>query len=172
MLIRDFQTNKTDTLDRYLHSRRSDALLLMPNEIFSTTVSKLDKLRELVHIFRPLIYISAYTFSRDRRQKIAIWSVSLALELFAVWPEISSMLVLSKKEGKAKSRLQEGEEHSRLCQLLFFLLREPIYSEYSRLALDSVKSTFAEWRILRPITDTANAYQKLCETVYFYTSSS
>jgi len=43
---------------------------------------------------------------------------------------------------------------------------------FFRARLDSLKEALGEWRIMQPAVQTASTYQKLCELVHFYTSSS
>jgi hypothetical protein len=170
-LIKDFEENNHESLNRYLKASRSDAYLLIPEKSVSSATTAIEKLREIAHIIRPLVYICGYLMTKDRRLRWSAWALSLALEIFANWPQIIETIF--KKTGHAKkSAIEHGEEHSRLLQLALFLLREPCYSSYTRSYLNGLKASLGEWRLLKPIVDTAETYQKLWETVYFYTSSS
>lgn len=170
-LIKDFEENNHESLNRYLKTSRSDAYLLMPEKSITSATTTLEKLREFAHIIRPLVYIGGYLIAKDRRLRWSAWGLSLALEIFANWPQIIETIL--KKTGHAKkSAIEHGEEHNRMLQLVLFLLREPFYSSYTRSYLNGLKASLGDWKLLKPFVDTAETYQKLWETVYFYTSSS
>lgn len=130
-----------------------------------------DKLREIAHIVRPLVYICGYLVTKDKRLRWSAWGLSLALEIFANWPYIIES-VCKKNEFTKKFSVENGEDHNRLLQLALFLLREPFYSSYTRTYLNDLKESLGQWKLLKPFVTTAETYQKLWETVYFYTSSS
>jgi hypothetical protein len=99
------------------------------------------------------------------------WSSALGLELFASWPEVHQLLFKASSID-SHSGIEKDEDRSRTLRLLLFLLREPFYSDFTKSRIDSLKDSLAEWRLLKPLVQTTDTYQKLCEKVHFYTSSS
>ena len=171
-LIKDFEENNHESLNNYLKASRSDAYILMPEKTFSSAATQIDKLREIAHIIRPLAYVCGYLMAKDKRLKWSAWGLSLALEIFASWPQLMDSAFKKNEAAAKKSSVEAGEEHNRLLQLALFLLREPFYSSYTRSYFNGLKASLGEWKLLKPFVDTAETYQKLWETVYFYTSSS
>lgn len=175
-LMHDFEQDRQDSVHGYLRARRSDAYLLMPERAMAPANTRVEVLRELAHIIRPVVYSAGYVMAKDRSMRWGAFGASLVLEMFASWPELVSLVASGKKRvaGQAAScsPLEEGESHRRLWHLVLFALREPFYGSFTRDRLNSLKETLGEWRLLRPFIQTATTYQKLWETVHFYTSSS
>lgn len=171
VLSKSIEKDHPEYLEQFIKSSRSDALLLFPELTMSTAMTLAARMRELAHILRPLVYAGAYLYGkRDSRTKWAAWSISLALELFACWPQVFE--ALHKRPDSSLSPIEQDENSSRLIRLLLFLLREPLYSSATKERLNGLKAALGEWRILKPLVDTASSYQKLCEQVFLYTLSS
>lgn len=165
LLASSLEMDHPEALHEFIKSSRQTSLNLMPELIMSSTVTPMGKLRELAHIIRPFLYATLFVYGRSPRVKWSGWIAALCLELFSSW----STLLPSQAE---KSFVEKDEDASRLTRLLFFLLREPFYSAASKDRLDALKQVLGEWKLLQPIINTADTYQKLCERVYFYTSAS
>lgn len=166
------ESERLEALHEYVKGGRIDPLLVMPELAMSQCHSKLDRMRELAHIARPLVYASVYIYGRSPRAKWAGWSAALALDLFASWPTISSHLTGSSSTSTAGPLLAVQEEKTRLVNLLYYILREPFYTDMAKSRLDALKDSLREWRLLKPLVETVDTYQKLCESVHFYTSAS
>lgn len=167
-LAKFVESEHLDPLHDYIKGGRIDPLLVMPELAFSQCTTKLAKLREFAHIIRPLVYASVHVYARSPTSIWAGWSAALALDLFASWTQIKDQLI-----GVPSGPLLEmQEEKSRLTKLLLYVLREPFYSEIAKSRLDAFKDALREWRLLRPLMETVDTYQELCETVHFYTSAS
>lgn len=171
LMAKSLDSEHPDNLHAFIKAGRIDPLIMMPELVMSECYGNLEKLRELAHIARPAVYASMYIFGRSPSAKWAAWSAALGLELFASWPEIQQLL--SKVPSiKSHSQIEKDEDRSRAVRLLLFLLREPFYSDFTKSRIDSLKESLGEWKILKPLIQTTDTYQKLCETVHFYTSSS
>ncbi|ORX56242.1 peroxisome membrane protein [Hesseltinella vesiculosa] len=136
-------------------------------------------LAELLWMARPLVYV--LTLSRvqnhrksesstderdvndqDNRTDWRPWLVSLAIELSAaLLRQSQSMVPLEKDEAKRRNYL-----------LLFYLLREPVYSIWARPFLDWLSDAADHRPLVSIITSAINDYRPFWERCYFYTSAS
>lgn len=171
LMSKSLDSEHPDHLYAFIKAGRIDPLIMMPELVMSQCLTRTEQLRELAHIARPVVYASMYIFGRNPSVKWAAWSAALGLELFASWPEIQQHL--SKVPSiDSHSQIEKDEDRSRTVRLLLFLLREPFYSDFTKSRIDSFKESLGEWKILKPLVQTTDTYQKLCETIHFYTSSS
>lgn len=171
LMAKALDAEHPDHLHAFIKAGRIEPLVMMPKHVMSKCTSNTEKLRELAHITRPAIYAGMCIFGRSPNAKWAAWSVALGLELFVSWPEIHQYL--SKLPSiDSRSQIEKDEDRSRTLRLLLFVLREPFYSDFTKSRIESLKESLGEWKILKPLVQTTDTYQKLCEKVHFYTSSS
>lgn len=91
--------------------------------------------------------------------------VSLSLDLYSKWPELNNNTI-------STSPLESEERSRRLIDLLYYPLREPLYTAATSGLLDSVEERLSRVSILSPVVETLKVYRKMWENVYFYTSAS
>ena len=92
--------------------------------------------------------------------------VSLSLDLYSKWPE------LSEQSNQKLSPLETEERSRRLLDFLWYPLRTPLYQSVTSVVLDNVEGRLGSIGLLGPVVETIKIYRKLCENVYFYTSAS
>jgi hypothetical protein len=182
-LVKDFEEDHQASIGSFIKSRRADAYILMPELAMAPAKDLVGRLRELAHIIRPLVYVYGVSMANCRhggsggKAKWAVWGLALGLELFSLYPDLVSLASSGKhallpETERGASPIEKGEGQHRLAQLFMFLLREPFYDAQAKGHLDKLKGILGEWRVLRPLVETATTYQALWERVYFYTSSS
>jgi hypothetical protein len=138
----------------YLRRNRTDAYVLVPELSVMPASSLLERVREVAHILRPVMYTTlvAVSISRgDKAKKLrwAAWALSLAMDTFAEWPQITSVITGKELVDRA-SPIEKDERQIRLIKFLLYLLRDPLYTMASKKYIDSVSETLSGWRLLRP----------------------
>lgn len=147
-------------LRAFLRQNRIDQYVLVP-ELVLVPVRGIDRLREVCHILRPLVYVTllywggfqALEGKSGPRLRWAAWSLTLLMDVFSEWPQIATLfpgIVTPKTDQLPVSPIQKEEHQARLLKMLLYLLREPLYSTVSKGYLDSVIETLSKWRLLRP----------------------
>jgi len=133
LLSKTIAADRKEYLTEYLKTSRTDSLILMPQSAFSKCRTSVEKLRELAHILRPLVYASLYIYGKgSRRTRWMAWGLSLSMELFSSYPSIIQTLRSKSSGTEAISFLEEDENKSRILRLALFLLREPFYSSFTK----------------------------------------
>lgn len=183
---------ETEGLRNFLKKHRLDAYVLVPELSVTPCKGTLDRLREVSHIMRPLVYASLIAISvvQDKRAKNirwAAWILSLSMDVFAEWPRLKTLVAGSSDSKEKPSHIEEEEHHVRLLKFFLYLLREPVMSLASHDYIESVLDTLSTWRLLKPFVsksyflfsysyynclETAKSYEKLCEKVVYYTLGS
>lgn len=145
-------------IKNYLRKHRVDAFSLVPELTIRPLTSIRERLQETSHILRPLLYSSlvATSFFRGERSvkwRWTAWSVTLAMDVFAEWPQIMALFGIqdATKDTSKPSPMEKEERHIRLVKLLLYLLREPVYSLGSKPYLESLVAVLGQWRLLRPV---------------------
>lgn len=152
-------------LRAFLRQHRIDQYVLVP-ELALVPVRGIDRLREVSHILRPLVYVLLLYWSGSHaleskggpRLRWIAWGLTLLMDVFSEWPQLAALLpvipkpkTFSSEAGQSPASPMQKEEHQvRLLKLLLYLLREPLYSTISKGYLDSVIETLSKWRLLRP----------------------
>lgn len=175
-LNQQLKTNQTrEPLKSYLKGHKSNALTLQPNLIFSPCTEWNSWSRELAHLIRPSVYalsllIVAKHGGGGTRKKWIPLIVSLTLDLYSKWPELSS--TTNTNTSGSTSTIESEERSRRLLDLLYYPLRSPLYNAVTSEFLDSIEEKIGAVPLLSPVVETIKVYRKLCENVYFYTSAS
>lgn len=170
LMTKHLESEQPESLHEYIKAGRTDPLVLMPEMTMSKALGRVAKLREFAHIIRPLLYASLYIYGgRGSKRRWTAWTLSLLLEIFSSWPEIQSVIL--NRSTPNRSVIEKDEDRSRLIRLALFPLRQPFYAWGTKDRLEDLKASLSEWKLLRPLVETASTYQKLCELVHFYTSS-
>ncbi|KAI9184240.1 hypothetical protein H9P43_003293 [Blastocladiella emersonii ATCC 22665] len=124
---------------------------------------------EVLFVLRPLLYV--VLLRKYGRQSWIPVAVSVVAEVLAY------LLVAGKEggvaaKGKEMTGLERGEVERRKYLFLFYLLRGPVYDQFTKHALDSFCSSLENKPLLRLFAGIVRDYQPLWEHVYMYTSGS
>lgn len=121
-------------------------------------------IRELLYILRPVATASALLLAKDEgKRRWALWSLALVLELFALYPELRTLIWERKPLGMdtrfppedslawEMSVPETEERYLRLVSLFYNCLREPFYSLGMQRSIDWVLDGVSAWRLLKPL---------------------
>lgn len=142
-------------IHNFLRKHRLDQYVLVPELCLFPARGLLEKWRETSHIIRPLIYSASLVLTSRKntleKVKWASWIITMAMDLFAEWPQLMILLNVNDKKKEIKlSPIESDERQVRLIRLLLYLLRNPFYHIVSKPYLDSVIETLSKWKLLKP----------------------
>lgn len=158
--IKCTEGKEDEAIKSYLCKHRTDAFILVPELSVTPVKTRVEKIREMAHILRPVLYtllvaISLKNGKRSVKLQWIAWSLSLLMNTFSEWPQIKSMIMEDggdKPVSKVKvSPIERNERQIRMIKLLLYLLRDPFYHNVSKRYLDSVFESLAKWRLLHPL---------------------
>jgi len=141
---------------KFVQSHKTDLYQLCPELAIKGDKKQLERFRELAHIGRPLVYTIIWALSnrggsRNLKLLTAGWTISLAMDIFANWPELQEhALGLTNFSKEKESKLEREEQSARLMKLLLYMLREPAMSLGVNMYLESVLQSLEGWRLLKP----------------------
>ncbi len=119
---------------------------------------------ELAYFARPLVY--AYLRSRDIKGWKP-WIVSLLIDIIISNTKSSSS---ASPLIDTYSYLEQEEKRRRNWMLVYYMLREPFYSEYSKPILQDLCGGMRRVPIVSIVSGVLQEYIPLWENIFYYTS--
>ncbi|KAF9427425.1 Peroxisomal membrane protein pex16 [Entomortierella beljakovae] len=141
-----------------------------PRDLVSS-LGGLGAVGEGLFILRPVIYVLAM---RKYGQKSWYpWLLSLAIELVSR-TSIKNYIAARAGGGRGSSGtvLEKDELKRRLWLLLFYVLRSPFYTQFTKERLDNFCESASKKPLISLVGGIVRDYQPLWESVYFYTAGS
>ncbi|KAF9208459.1 Peroxisomal membrane protein pex16 [Haplosporangium sp. Z 27] len=166
--VQKSKSGKNDVNDFLLSKVLTPDVVRKPRNLVSE-LTGLGTVGETLFILRPVIYVLAM---RKYGQKSWYpWFLSLAIELVS---RSSIKHYLSGRGGRGGSGtpLEKDELKRRLWLLLYYVLRSPFYTQYTKERLDNFCESASKKPLISLVGGIVKDYQPLWESVYFYTAGS
>ncbi|KAI8905109.1 peroxisome membrane protein [Gorgonomyces haynaldii] len=159
------EENGFDSCLKYLVSRAMVEHAPSPKDLLPP-LTGWRKTAEYCFILRPLLYVLA--IRRYGLKSYVPWTLSLSIETFCY---LSHLNLETWELDPSLSELEKQEVQRRRYHFFYYLLRDPVFSQFSRGYIDSVASYCSSRTILSMFGNLLHDYAPLWEHYHFYTSA-
>ncbi|KAI3631564.1 hypothetical protein MIR68_010447 [Amoeboaphelidium protococcarum] len=176
-------------LDQYLVNKAMESKMRKPQNLVKSMTGE-SLAGEILYWVRPVLY--AWLLKKYGTKSWKPWLTSLAvdsmaqcmirgqlLQMLQRLPNVLKLLAATRfhasssqmiSRTKTFTMLERDELNKRLWLLLYYLLRNPIYSEFTKGQLEAICNT--KIPIVSIFTGILHEYIPLWDKIYFYTSAS
>jgi hypothetical protein len=166
-------TTETGGWDSFIEKQLGDPYAGYDSEkVIRIPKSPMEWIREVLYILRPVATATALLLANPplsggdkfaKSRQWALWGLAFGLELFALYPELKSVIFERNPIGIDKhyppeqdmawemSMPESEERYLRMLGLLYNLLREPFYSMGMQKSIDWMLDGISAWRLLKPL---------------------